>query len=58
MSALPLIIGAVRGDEYVGGGVGSFFTGTIDEVEIYNRGLSTTEIQAIFNAGTAGKCKP
>ena len=40
------------------GGVGSFFTGTIEEVEIYNRGLSTTEIQPIFNAGTAGKCKP
>ena len=57
MSALPLIIGAVRGDEY-GGGVGSFFTGTIEEVEIYNRGPSTTEIQPIFNAGTAGKCKP
>jgi uncharacterized repeat protein (TIGR01451 family) len=35
-----------------------FFTGLIDEVEIYNRALSAAEIQAIFNAGSAGKCKP
>jgi len=34
------------------------FNGLIDEVEIYNRALSITEIQAIFNAGSAGKCKP
>jgi hypothetical protein len=29
----------------------------IDEVGIYNRALSASEIQAIFNAGSAGKCK-
>ncbi len=34
------------------------FGGEIDEVGLYNRTLSATEIQAIFNAGTAGKCKP
>jgi uncharacterized repeat protein (TIGR01451 family) len=33
------------------------FSGLIDEVEIFNRALSATEIQAIFNAGSAGKCK-
>jgi pimeloyl-ACP methyl ester carboxylesterase len=33
-----------------------FFKGEIDEVSIYNRALSTSEIQAIFNAGSAGKC--
>lgn len=33
------------------------FDGLIDEVGIYNRALSSTEIQAIFNAGGAGKCK-
>ena len=32
--------------------------GLIDELEIYNRALSSSEIAAIFNAGTAGKCKP
>jgi len=31
--------------------------GLIDEVEIYNRALSASEIQAIFSAGSAGKCK-
>jgi hypothetical protein len=29
----------------------------IDEVEIFNRALKKTEIEAIFNAGSAGKCK-
>jgi RHS repeat-associated protein len=33
------------------------FTGLIDEVSVYNRALSASEIQAIFNAGSAGKCK-
>lgn len=32
------------------------FPGLIDEVEVYNRALSASEIQAIFNAGSAGKC--
>jgi RHS repeat-associated protein len=33
------------------------FTGIIDEVELYARALSSTEVQAIFTAGAAGKCK-
>lgn len=33
------------------------FQGLIDEVEVFNRALCATEIQAIFNAGKAGKCK-
>ncbi|ETW98498.1 MAG: hypothetical protein ETSY1_18520 [Candidatus Entotheonella factor] len=33
------------------------FIGLIDEVEIHDRALSTTEIQSIFDAGSAGKCK-
>jgi plastocyanin len=32
--------------------------GLIDELEIFNRALSATEIAAIFNAGAGGKCKP
>ena len=36
---------------------GSHLNGLVDEVEIYNRALNTSEIQAIFNAGSAGKCK-
>jgi hypothetical protein len=33
------------------------FAGVIDEVEFFNRDLSASEIQSIFNAGSAGKCK-
>ncbi len=29
-----------------------------DEIEAFNRALTQTEIQAIVNAGSAGKCKP
>jgi hypothetical protein len=31
---------------------------TIDELEIYNRSLSPDERTAIYNAGSAGKCRP
>ncbi|MFB3826075.1 MAG: LamG domain-containing protein [Bryobacteraceae bacterium] len=34
-----------------------YFRGLIDEVEFFNRALSDGEVQAIFNAGSAGKCK-
>jgi hypothetical protein len=34
-----------------------FFAGEIDEVEIFNRVLSQSEIQAIVAAGAFGKCK-
>jgi Concanavalin A-like lectin/glucanases superfamily len=34
------------------------FYGLIDEVEIFNRPLSQGEIQTIYAAGAAGKCKP
>jgi hypothetical protein len=33
------------------------FTGQIDEIELFNRALSASEILAIFSAGSAGKCK-
>jgi Concanavalin A-like lectin/glucanases superfamily len=32
-------------------------TGQMDEIDLFNRALTASEIQAIFNAGTAGKCK-
>ena len=37
---------------------GRQFSGLIDEVELINRALSQSEVQAIYNAGSAGKCKP
>ena len=35
-----------------------FFSGLIDEVEIFSRALSQSEIQDIYHAAGAGKCKP
>ncbi len=43
--------------EIGGGGGSNSFNGLIDEVEIFERALSETEIQAIVAAGPAGKCK-
>ncbi len=34
------------------------YRGGIDEVSVYARALSSAEVQAIYGAGTAGKCKP
>jgi hypothetical protein len=38
-------------------GFPQYFQGRIDEVEVFNRALTQAEIQAIYNAGSAGKCK-
>ena len=35
-----------------------FFPGIIDEAQIFSRALTGTEILAIYQAGTAGQCKP
>jgi hypothetical protein len=32
------------------------FDGLIDEVSVYNRALSSSQIAAIYGAGAAGKC--
>jgi hypothetical protein len=34
-----------------------YLRGQVDEVEIFDRALAATEIQAIFDAGSAGKCR-
>lgn len=34
------------------------FKGFVDEVSLYNRALSASEIQVIYNAGATGKCSP
>src|SRR5204863_8362623 len=34
-----------------------YFTGSLDEVEFFNRALTQTAIAAIYNARQAGKCK-
>lgn len=47
-------------DTYVGAGyfydLLTYFLGKIDEVTMYNRALSASEIQSIYYAGSAGKC--
>jgi hypothetical protein len=50
-----LLIGATP---YGSGGGWRFFDGVMDEIEIFNRALAQEEIQAIFDAGSAGKCRP
>jgi hypothetical protein len=45
----PLI--GIRGTDFL-----SSFLGTIDEVAVFNRALSQSEIQSIYNAGQFGKC--
>ena len=44
------------GAEFASGPAAYFFTGMIDELAFYNRALSAGEIQAIYAAGSAGKC--
>jgi hypothetical protein len=45
----PLTIGASNSN-------GEFFKGLIDEVSIYNRLLSASEVAAVYSAGSSGKC--
>jgi len=40
------------------GAAESFFNGMIDELSFYSKALSGAEIQATYNAGSAGKCLP
>jgi len=47
----PLFIGRHAGDPSVS------VIGLIDEVEIFNRVLTAGEVEAIFAAGSSGKCK-
>lgn len=53
----PVNIGRI--ESFSGSFVGpaAFFHGLIDEVSIYARALSESEIQAIYDAGSDGKCK-
>jgi hypothetical protein len=48
-TTFPLV--GVRGSDYL-----ASFLGTIDEVSIYNRALSGSEIRAIHGAGSSAKC--
>jgi len=49
-------------DVYIGAGPNipwpGYVNGTIDEVQIYDRALNDSEIQAIYDAGSYGMCRP
>ncbi len=39
-------------------GVCEAFVGLVDEVELFGRALTVSEIKAIYDAGSSGKCRP
>ncbi len=49
----PLTLGA----EYENNVLSYFFSGSMDEVEIFGRDIDASEVAALYNAGAAGKCK-
>jgi hypothetical protein len=52
-TATDLLIG-----KRIDSGSGYVFSGQIDEPSVYSRALLHSEIQAIYSAGTSGKCAP
>jgi len=55
-NADALYIGANKFNYFPGDGQ-AFFDGMIDEVEIFDRELSASEVSDLYNAGSDGKCK-
>lgn len=55
ISNAPVLIGAFK--NLYASNPQWYFPGLIDEVEIFNRTLTASEIQAIYHTGSAGKCK-
>ena len=56
---LPSFLDTHSADLRIGSYVaqGAHLNGLVDEVELFNRALTPTEVQSIHNAGSAGKCK-
>ncbi|MGD0136170.1 MAG: choice-of-anchor D domain-containing protein, partial [Bryobacteraceae bacterium] len=55
-SSNPWMIGSTQ-PSYISEGYARTFNGIIDEVQAYSVALSQSQIQAIYNAGSAGVCK-
>jgi len=57
-SSMPIVIG--NGGAACRAAAGGLieFDGLIDELQLFDRALSDSEIEAIFDAGSAGQCKP
>jgi len=56
VSSEPLRIGAARFGVHDSVENWWFFNGSIDEVEIFNRALTASEIQTLYDAGNIAKC--
>jgi N-acetylneuraminic acid mutarotase len=58
-SPVPLFLDTNSANLRIGSNAhdGAYLNGLVDEVEVFNRALTSAEILAIFNAGSAGKCK-
>ncbi len=58
--AVALQLGSRNADVFVGAYPNGVFAldGKVDELSIYNRALSAAEVQAIYQAGSAGKTTP
>ncbi len=52
-AGVPLLMGA----QGAGNGGAEYFSGGLDEVEIFSRALSSSEVHSLYQAGSAGKCK-
>ena len=55
-NSYPMTIGCNGQGVY--GYPGYFYNGSIDEVSLYHRALSASEIQTIYATGSGGKCPP
>jgi hypothetical protein len=51
-TSFPMYVGQRPSDGSV-----ALYSGLMDELSLYERALSPAEIQAIYNAGTSGKCQ-
>jgi hypothetical protein len=65
LTNIPANYGSTRNAEgartigrYAGPTYGNYLHGVLDEVQVFNRALSSNEIAAIYNAGGAGECPP
>ncbi len=56
-TSVPVNIGRIESFSGCYVGPGAYFNGQIDEVQIYNKALSATEIKSIYDSGSFGMCK-
>lgn len=55
-STAPVLLGAV--DSGFTGGLGSYYSGLIDEAQLFGVALTAAQVAAIYDAGSSGVCPP